>query len=230
MAGIRRPQLFVRQIAQESSFDPCAGSSAGAKGIGQLMDATGAGWGVTDPYDPHQSLRAAAKAMAKYEKSYGSYSVALQAYNAGPGAVAEYRGRVPYGETREYVRRIMGDYPIAGLQRVYTRPGGYTPNFAKRLRRLQAAVRARGGTLDVVPGNGFRSVQLQGRMWEEAKRKHGGWKNAKNFVAPKFCSSHSRGEAADLRGDLELAHRLGPKYGVHFRIPNEPWHGSVSGY
>lgn len=228
-AGIRRPELFVRQIAQESNFDPCAGSPAGAQGIAQIMPSTAKGWGV-DPWMPSEALRAAAIAMAKYEKRYGNYAVALQAYNAGPGAVARYKGQVPYGETKEYVRRIMGDYPLSGVNRVYVQPTGYTPKFARSVRLLIKEVNARGGSLGVVPGNGFRSVSTQTRLWKEAKKKHGTPERARRWVAPPFCSNHGKGNAADFRGDLRLAHTLGPKYGVHFRMKSEPWHGSQTGY
>lgn len=97
------PVLFVRQIGAESNFDPRAGSPAGAQGIAQIMPATARGWGV-DPWKPAEALDAAARAMAKYQRSYGSYRDALVAYNAGPGRV----GKPLYDETRTYIDRIMG--------------------------------------------------------------------------------------------------------------------------
>lgn len=98
------PDLFERQIGAESNFDPNAGSPAGAQGIAQIMPATAKGWGV-NPHDPMAALDAAAKAMAKYVRSYGSYRDALVAYNAGPGRV----GKPLYSETAKYIQRIMGD-------------------------------------------------------------------------------------------------------------------------
>ncbi len=84
-AGIN-PTLFIRQINQESGFNPYAVSHAGAIGIAQFMPATASGLGV-NPWEPVQSLRAAAQLMAHYYRQYGSYSMALAAYNAGPGAM-----------------------------------------------------------------------------------------------------------------------------------------------
>lgn len=85
-AGID-PDLFVRQIQQESGFNPNAISPAGAIGIAQFMPATAAQWGI-DPHNPGQSLRAAARYMAHYSASYGGdYAKALAAYNGGPGCV-----------------------------------------------------------------------------------------------------------------------------------------------
>ena len=113
VAGIS-PDLFVRQINQESGFNPWAVSPAGAIGIAQFMPGTAAGMGI-NPHDPIQSLRGAAHLMAGYAHQYGNYAKALAAYNAGPGTVnwsvrmggANWYGYLPY-ETRNYIRVIMG--------------------------------------------------------------------------------------------------------------------------
>lgn len=108
------PDLFVRQINQESGFNPWAVSPAGAIGIAQFMPGTAAGLGI-NPHDPLQSLRGAAHLMASYAHQYANYAKALGAYNAGPGTVnwavrvggANWYGYLPY-ETRNYIRVIMG--------------------------------------------------------------------------------------------------------------------------
>lgn len=97
------PSIFVRQIQQESGFNPNAVSPAGARGIAQIMPATARGWGV-DPSDPKAALNAAAKNMARYVKDYGSYENALRAYNAGPGAIERSKG---FSETNHYVQVIL---------------------------------------------------------------------------------------------------------------------------
>lgn len=99
------PDVFERQIGQESGFDPHARSPAGAIGIAQIMPGTAKGWGV-DPTNPKASLKAAAKNMASYVKKYGSYKNALVAYNAGPGAVG---GHLP-AETKNYINVILGGH------------------------------------------------------------------------------------------------------------------------
>jgi hypothetical protein len=104
------PNVFVRQIRQESGFNPNARSPAGAIGIAQIMPATARGWGV-NPNDPVASLNAAAKNMARYVKQYGSYKNALVAYNAGPGRV----GKSLPAETRNYVSTILGGRDPGGL-------------------------------------------------------------------------------------------------------------------
>jgi soluble lytic murein transglycosylase-like protein len=106
-AGID-PNIFVRQIQQESGFNPTAKSGAGAQGIAQIMPATAKGWGV-DPSDPLASLDAAATHMAGYLQSYGGdWAKALAAYNAGPGNVDKFGGVPPFAETQKYVSSILG--------------------------------------------------------------------------------------------------------------------------
>jgi hypothetical protein len=97
------PNIFARQINQESGFNPNARSPKGAIGIAQIMPDTAKGWGV-DPTDPIASLNAAAKNMARYVKQYGSYRNALVAYNAGPG----YVGKALPAETQKYLKIILG--------------------------------------------------------------------------------------------------------------------------
>jgi soluble lytic murein transglycosylase-like protein len=104
------PEFLGATLLQESAYDPQALSTAGAIGIAQFMPETAAGVGV-NPYDPFESIEAAAALIAGYVDAYQGryadpYSAALAAYNAGPFAVARYRGVPPYAETREYIALI----------------------------------------------------------------------------------------------------------------------------
>jgi hypothetical protein len=121
------PNLFVRQIMQESGFNPWAISSVGAEGIAQFMPARAASEGF-DPWDPVTSLQYAARddsiVYKGYLASYSSqmaYEMTFAAYNAGSGAVntalnasrANYQGDTSYWfdylpyETQNYVSAIM---------------------------------------------------------------------------------------------------------------------------
>jgi soluble lytic murein transglycosylase-like protein len=103
------PALLAGLVKQESNFNPSARSGAGAKGLTQLMDATARGLGVTDPFDPAQSLDAGAKFLGGLLKQFhGDPSLALAAYNAGPVAVQKYGGIPPYQETQRYVPKVLG--------------------------------------------------------------------------------------------------------------------------
>jgi hypothetical protein len=226
-AGIRRPILFVRQMAAESGFQPCAVSGAGAIGIAQIMPETAKSWKV-DPWIPSDAMRVAARNMARYERQLGSYRLALAAYNAGPGAVQAWGGMPPYAETREYVRRITDlSYPLPGMRQVFRIPGRYTPGFRGRLSALMRDVERHGGHITVEEG--WRSYEESMRVWKAAKRRRGGWQRAKTWAAPPGCSNHTRGLAADLQGDLSLAHQLASRHGLVFPMGHEPWHVEQAG-
>jgi soluble lytic murein transglycosylase-like protein len=61
-----------------------------------------------DPRDPQQNLEGGARYLAAQYRKFGSWRLALAAYNAGPGAVEKHGGVPPYNETRNYVRVILG--------------------------------------------------------------------------------------------------------------------------
>lgn len=107
------PEIFVRQMVQESGLNPDAVSPKGAVGIAQVMPATARdpGFGVrpiSDRNDPEESLRFGAEYMRALLDKYGDYGLALAAYNAGPGAVDKAGGIPPFQETQNYVRAILG--------------------------------------------------------------------------------------------------------------------------
>lgn len=113
-AGIP-PDLFVRQINQESGFNTNEISPAGAVGIAQFLPSTAAGLGV-DPWDPVSALRGAAQLMANYQRNYSDYRKALAAYNGGSGTL--HYCMTNYGsawlscepsETQNYVHIIMNN-------------------------------------------------------------------------------------------------------------------------
>jgi soluble lytic murein transglycosylase-like protein len=112
------PALLRGLIRQESNFDPNARSSAGAMGLCQLMPATAAGLGVTNPSDPVQNIEGGAKYLRQQlDRFGGDVTKALAAYNAGPGAVQRYGGVPPYAETQNYVRIVQANaaqYRAAG--------------------------------------------------------------------------------------------------------------------
>ena len=100
-------QLVKAVVAAESGFNPQAVSSAGAKGLMQLMDGTARSLGVKDPFDPASNVVGGTTFLRAMLDRFGSVPLALAAYNAGPGAVEKYGGIPPYQETRNYVDRVL---------------------------------------------------------------------------------------------------------------------------
>lgn len=99
--------LFLRLIQQESAWNPNARSHVGAFGLAQLMPGT-ADYLRVNPRDPYQNLDGGARYLREQFDTFGSWRLALAAYNAGPGAVQKHGGVPPYRETQNYVRVIWG--------------------------------------------------------------------------------------------------------------------------
>ena len=126
------PALVAAVIRQESTFNPRAVSVSGARGLMQIMPSIGRGLARaraipgSDPWDPtvldqpQVSVTLGTTHLATFLGiEGGNIPRGLAAYNAGPSRVAEWvlrRGvaddevfveRIPFGETRDYVRAIL---------------------------------------------------------------------------------------------------------------------------
>lgn len=108
--------LLLHAIAHvESRHRAQALSPAGARGVMQVMPATGQRFGVGDPaalFDAGTNLRAAAAYLQTLRRRYGDdLRLVLAAYNAGEGAVDKAGRNVPpYRETQAYVRDVLALY------------------------------------------------------------------------------------------------------------------------
>lgn len=136
------PLLVAALIRQESGFDPAARSRAGARGLMQVMPVVGAAvartegfpeWDAVLLYQPDVNLHIGLRHLAeRWERCGGSPEAALAAYNAGATPVNRWlkRGgtadpeifieRIPYSETRDYVRRVL--YNQTRYEALYRRP------------------------------------------------------------------------------------------------------------
>jgi soluble lytic murein transglycosylase len=105
--GLSEP-LVAAVIAVESGFNPRAVSAKGARGLMQLMPATARQLGVRNVFDPAENIDGGVRHLrGLMERFEHNLPLALAAYNAGEGAVAQYGGVPPYQETRQYVTRVL---------------------------------------------------------------------------------------------------------------------------
>ena len=124
------PALLHAIITVESGYSSGAVSNKGAVGLMQVMPATGERFGITELNNPRANITAGAKylkfLMALFKQDL---PLVLAAYNAGEGAVQQYRNRIPpYPETRNYVAKVLAVYqgqtsfggttmPVAGTRK-----------------------------------------------------------------------------------------------------------------
>lgn len=113
--GIPR-DLLARQAYQESHFreDIITGaevSPAGALGIMQIVPKYHP---TAQPLNVPAAIDYAARFLSQLHTQFGSWSLALAAYNAGPGNVQKYGGVPPFDETRKYVSQILADVNANG--------------------------------------------------------------------------------------------------------------------
>ena len=99
-------ELFMALVWQESRYRADALSPKGAYGFAQLMPGTAKDLGV-NPKNPAENLDGGARYLAAQYREFGTWKLALAAYNAGPHRVVEYGGVPPFTETRNYVRIIL---------------------------------------------------------------------------------------------------------------------------
>jgi soluble lytic murein transglycosylase len=133
------PLLVASLIRQESAFDPRARSRANARGLMQVMPAVGAAtarrekfpeWDVILLYQPDVNMHIGLRHLAdRWERCGGNGVAALAAYNAGATPVNRWLeragsadtdvfiDRIPYVETRDYVRRVL--YNWARYEAIY---------------------------------------------------------------------------------------------------------------
>jgi soluble lytic murein transglycosylase-like protein len=106
------PVALVRAVIEsESDFDPRVVSSAGAKGLMQLMPLTAKKMGVTDVFDPRENIYGGTRYLRVMANTFnGNLVLTVAGYHAGPGAVARYKGVPPYVTTHKYVRVVIRRY------------------------------------------------------------------------------------------------------------------------
>jgi soluble lytic murein transglycosylase len=137
--------MVAALIAQESTFDPTAKSTANARGLMQIMPATGRrlartlgirNFTTARLNDPETNIRLGTLNFSNVVKRFGGVYYALASYNAGESRISrwkvdrptldedEFIDDIPFPETQNYVKRILG---TAENYRVLYGPGGMRP-------------------------------------------------------------------------------------------------------
>jgi soluble lytic murein transglycosylase len=123
------PYLVAALIAQESTFDPKARSAANAWGLMQVVPATGRRlarslgirrFSTTMLTDPETNIRLGTLYFSRLVEQFGGAHYALASYNAGENRVVRWKAErpgveqdefiddIPFPETQNYVKRILG--------------------------------------------------------------------------------------------------------------------------
>ena len=150
--------LLKAIMAAESGFNPDAVSPKGAVGLMQIMPSTAERYGLLGDrkksveeklQDPKTNIRLGARYLADLFKLFpGQQDLVIASYNAGEGAVQQYRNAIPpYPETRNYVELVTQ------LQQVYrsrSATGKYGASVrsgsANGTKRMYLTIRAPGDT------------------------------------------------------------------------------------
>lgn len=103
--------LLKALIKTESDFNPWAVSSAGARGLMQLMPENIKILKIKNPFDPRENIMGGTRFLRQLiDRFNGKLPLALAAYNAGPGIVEKYQQIPPFQETKNFVEQVMKYY------------------------------------------------------------------------------------------------------------------------
>jgi soluble lytic murein transglycosylase-like protein len=107
--------LALRLAYTESRYNPAAVSSAGARGLLQLMPHTGKAYGLlteADFFNPEKNALAGLQYLRKLHKRFGKWWLAVAAYNRGPGWVLKNPDHHTWPpRLKEYVMNVFGERP-----------------------------------------------------------------------------------------------------------------------
>ncbi|WP_247883519.1 transglycosylase SLT domain-containing protein [Azospirillum sp. B21] len=140
------PDLVLAVIAVESGYRVDVVSNKNAQGLMQLIPETAERFGVTNPFDAEQNLRGGMKYL-RWLLAYfdGNVTHALAGYNAGEGAVLQYKGIPPYRETQDYVVKIRSIYAQSyhPFNRGIVQSAGVVSTAREEVAELSLSTRAR---------------------------------------------------------------------------------------
>ena len=152
--GLSSP-LLRAIIKTESNFNRQAVSPKGACGLMQLMPQTWRIYGVTDPFNPEENIRAGSAYFREQLDIFKDVNLALAAYNAGPDAVQRHGGIPPFDETQRFVEVVNEYWAYYRQQEKQERKGKkfQAPRPEEKSEPLKAGDRFSGRVIRVVNGD-----------------------------------------------------------------------------
>ncbi len=101
------PEFVAAVVEAESDFRPRLISEKNAQGLMQIIPSTGRLMGADDLFNPEENITAGTKYLRYLSDRFGDQQRVLAAYNAGEGNVEKFGGMPPFGETQNYVQRVL---------------------------------------------------------------------------------------------------------------------------
>lgn len=153
--------ILTRLVQAESSGNSRAVSPKGAQGLTQLMPGTAKELGVTDPFDPEQNIYGGATYLAKMYQQFGSWPLALAAYNAGPGRARE---AASWPAVQQYVNKVMGMQNLQQTAQQIINDPQRAALLTQATEAGQKALASRQQATEQVQANQVRSREVLGQI------------------------------------------------------------------
>lgn len=179
--------------------------------------------GIGDLIQDRREGEAAAKAVDAWDKAQKAQTLA----NLAPA-----QGYNPNGATPSFVAGDLSKFAVGGAAARTDSFTGMQPQFSTALASLVGSAPPE-IQQNLKIASGYRSPEVQAKLWQDAVVKYGSPEAARKWVAPPGNSQHNHGFASDLKyaspEARKWAHANAGRFGLAFPLANEPWHVELAG-